>query len=87
MPETIDWPMSSRPRSLQLLVYLFFAVIILIFIGGRTVISYWVDLLWFSSLGFASVFWKTLQPRVGNLRCLRCAHLSDPLRGVPRPPP
>ena len=66
MPETIDWPMSSRPRSLKLLVYLFFAVIILIFIGGRTVISYWVDLLWFSSLGFASVFWKTFNLEWGT---------------------
>ena len=30
-----------------------------ILIGGRTAISYWVDLLWFRSLGYASVFWKT----------------------------
>ena len=29
------------------------------FFAGRTAISYWVDLLWFSSLGYASVFWKT----------------------------
>lgn len=27
--------------------------------GSRTVVSYWVDLLWFQSLGYAEIFWKT----------------------------
>ncbi len=44
---------------MRLVVYLFLAVVILIFIGGRTAVSYWVDLQWFRSLGYASVFWKT----------------------------
>jgi len=51
--------MSGKPRRQSFAVYLFLAVIILIFVGGRTAISYWVDLLWFSSLGYASVFWKS----------------------------
>jgi uncharacterized membrane protein (UPF0182 family) len=59
MPETINWPMRSKPGRTRLLVYLFLAAVILILIGGRTAISYWVDLLWFRSLGYASVFWKT----------------------------
>jgi uncharacterized membrane protein (UPF0182 family) len=59
MPETIDWPMHSKPRRPRLLVYLLLAAVILIFIGGRAAISYWVDLLWFRSLGYSSVFWKT----------------------------
>jgi hypothetical protein len=59
MPETINWPMRSKPRSPRLAIYLFLAAILLIFIGGRTAITYWVDLLWFQSLGFAEVFWKT----------------------------
>jgi uncharacterized protein len=58
MPETIDWPMHSRPRRLRLVIYLLLAIIVLIFISGRTAISYWVDLLWFSSLGYANIFWK-----------------------------
>jgi hypothetical protein len=66
MPETIDWPTSSRPRSLKFLIYLLFAIVILIFISARTAISYWVDLLWFSSLGFASVFWKTFSLEWGT---------------------
>ncbi len=59
MPETIDWPMRGKRRSSRWVLYLLIAAVLLIFIGGRTAISYWVDLLWFGSLGFASVFWKT----------------------------
>ncbi len=59
MPETIDWPMRGKPRSPRLAIYLLVAIVILIFVGGRTAVSYWVDLLWFGSLGYASVFWKS----------------------------
>ncbi|MGA9060195.1 MAG: UPF0182 family protein [Terracidiphilus sp.] len=60
MPDTIDWPMRNKSRRPRLAIYLLLAAILLIFIGGRTAISYWVDLLWFRSLGYASVFWKSL---------------------------
>jgi uncharacterized membrane protein (UPF0182 family) len=59
MPETIDWPPQPKPWRLRLAVYLPIALIVLVIIGGRAAISYWVDLLWFDSLGFAPVFWKT----------------------------
>ena len=59
MPETIDWPMQSKRPRPRLVVYLLLAFVLLIFIGGRTAISYWVDLLWFRSLGYAGVFWKS----------------------------
>jgi len=59
MPETINWPMHSRPRRLRYVFYLLLAIVALIFISARTAISYWVDLLWFGSLGFREVFWKT----------------------------
>src|SRR6202167_2560392 len=59
MPETIDWPAHGKTQRPRLALYLFLAVVILIFVGSRTAISYWVDLLWFRSLGFASVFWKS----------------------------
>src|SRR5580692_6356439 len=59
MPETIDWPAHGKTQRPRLAVYLFLAVVILIFVGSRTAISYWVDLLWFRSLGYASVFWKS----------------------------
>jgi uncharacterized protein len=59
MPETIDWPQRGKSRGLGLAVYLILALFVLIFIGGRAAISYWVDLLWFRSLGYAEVFWKS----------------------------
>ncbi len=59
MPETIDWPPRGKRQSPRLVIYLLLAVVILIFVGGRTAVSYWVDLLWFGSLGYASVFWKS----------------------------
>jgi uncharacterized membrane protein (UPF0182 family) len=34
-------------------------VVAVIFFGSRTALSYWVDLLWFRSLGYGEVFWKT----------------------------
>ena len=36
------------------------AVVVAIFLGASTVLSYYVDSLWFGSLGFGSVFWKSL---------------------------
>jgi uncharacterized membrane protein (UPF0182 family) len=60
MPETIEWPMHEKPsrprRRGFLLLLITFAVILL---GSRTAISYWVDLLWFRSLGYGDVFWRT----------------------------
>jgi uncharacterized membrane protein (UPF0182 family) len=69
MPETIDWPLPtepsrpSRPHSRKLL-YLIVLVALVIF-GGRVALSYWVDLLWFQSLGFTDVFWKTRELQWG----------------------
>ena len=51
--------MGGKRQRPRLVIYLLLAVVILIFIGSRTAISYWVDLLWFRSLGYTSVFWKS----------------------------
>ena len=59
MPETIDWPPQPKPRRRNLAIYLPIALVVLVIIGGRAAISYWVDLLWFDSLGYVPVFWKT----------------------------
>ncbi|HEX8925742.1 MAG TPA: UPF0182 family protein, partial [Terriglobales bacterium] len=59
MPETIEWPMhggSQRPRRRGIVLLLVFLLFILF--GSRSAIAYWVDLLWFSSLGYGEVFWK-----------------------------
>ena len=40
-------------------MFFLIAVVAVILLFGRTAISYWVDLLWFRSLGYGEVFWKT----------------------------
>src|ERR1700675_1560461 len=50
---------QTRPRGRRLLL-LIFAVLAVIFFSSRTVLSYYVDALWFGSLGYAEVFRKTI---------------------------
>jgi uncharacterized membrane protein (UPF0182 family) len=60
MREQIDWPIKKQPRRngrIQLAVLFGFVAVILF--GGRSAVSNWVDLLWFTSLGYQEVFWKT----------------------------
>jgi hypothetical protein len=58
MPNTINWPRSRSPRRGRFLLFIvFFAVIVF---GGRAALSYYVDVLWFRSLGYGEVFWKSL---------------------------
>src|SRR5437879_10069731 len=58
MAETIDWPgrRPSRRRGRLLLL----AVLAALLLSGGTALSYYVDALWFESLGVSDVFWKTL---------------------------
>src|SRR5471032_130635 len=59
MAEPIDWPpRCSSPRRRGRLVLL--ALVIAIFVSASTTLSYYVDALWFTSLGYAGVFWTTL---------------------------
>jgi uncharacterized membrane protein (UPF0182 family) len=59
MPETINWPklQSPRRRSRRGLLILI-AIVAVLVLSARTALSYWVDLLWFKSLGYGDVFWK-----------------------------
>jgi uncharacterized membrane protein (UPF0182 family) len=93
MPESIDWPPKHpkrSPRRRRLLLIL--AVLAAIFFGGRTALSYYVDALWFGSLGYGGVFWKTLSLQwgifafftaatflilFGSFLALKRAHLPD----------
>ena len=55
----VDWPTPPRrPRRRGLLFLL--AVAAAIIFGGGTTLSYYVEALWFESLGYSAVFWKTL---------------------------
>jgi uncharacterized protein len=70
MPEPVNWPPIRRPMHTsrppedsvpgRRWLWLIFAVFALVFLGGRTWLSYYVDALWFSSLHYEGVFWKTL---------------------------
>src|ERR1700677_5064407 len=66
MPESIDWPptRTARPRSRRR-IYLTLAILAVIFFGGRAVLSNCVDVLWFRSLSYGDVFWKTLSLQWG----------------------
>src|SRR5581483_3048417 len=68
MPDPVHWPRSHTPtppsdrhsrHSRWFLIAL--VIIIAILFGGRTWLSYYVDSLWFGSLGYGDVFWKTLR--------------------------
>lgn len=59
---------SSRdprnPRGIRKLIFLI-AVMGGILIACREALSYWVDLLWFRSLGYGDVFWTTWRLHLG----------------------
>src|SRR5437867_1940570 len=91
MPESIDWPRMHPPRRRRRFL-LILAVLGVILFGGRTALSYYIDVLWFESLGYGEVFWKTLGLQwgiftafaaatflilYGSFLALKRAHLPD----------
>src|SRR6202795_974776 len=58
MTEAIHLRLRQRPRRRAFLFV--FAVLAVIFFSSRTVLSYYVDALWFGSLGYAEVFRKII---------------------------
>jgi uncharacterized membrane protein (UPF0182 family) len=93
MLESIDWPPphQARPRRRRRFL-LILAVLAAIVFGGRTALSYYVDVLWFRSLGYGDVFWKILALQwgiftafagatflilYGSFLALKRAHLPD----------
>jgi uncharacterized protein len=52
--------LPARRRARGGLWLLLFAVLAAIVFGGGTALSYYVEALWFGSLGFAAVFWRTV---------------------------
>src|ERR1700720_2319648 len=92
MPESIDWPKTHSPRRRRGFLLLILVVLAVIFFGGRTALSYYVDVLWFGSLGYRDVLWKTLSLQwgvfvafaaatflilYGSFLALKRAHLPD----------
>src|SRR5271168_1890175 len=93
MPESIvDWLPRQPPRRRRRFLFIILAVVAAIVFGGRTALSYYVDVLWFGSLGYGDVFWKTLGLQwgifaafaaatflilYGSFLALKRAHLPD----------
>jgi uncharacterized protein len=57
--EPIDWPPRRAAPRRRGRLFLILVAIVLLF-SASTTLSYYVDALWFSSLGYADVFWRTL---------------------------
>jgi uncharacterized membrane protein (UPF0182 family) len=57
----VDWPPPRRPRRQGRLIVL--ALLATLFLVGATALSYYVEALWFDSLGFGDVFWTNLRLR------------------------
>jgi uncharacterized protein len=60
MQEFVELPRMHSPRRRSRFFLLILATLAVIVLGGRTALSYYVDVLWFESLGYGDVFWKTL---------------------------
>jgi uncharacterized protein len=58
MPEIVDW--QRPPRRHRGLFFLALAILAVVIFTSRTALSYYVDSLWFRSLGYGDVFRKTL---------------------------
>ncbi len=94
MPQSIDWPPprlpgGTRPRRR---FFIILAIVVGLFFIFRAALSYYVDLLWFGSLSYADVFWKTLSLQseifaafaaatllvlYGTFLALKRSHLAD----------
>src|SRR6267378_6878509 len=72
MAESIDWPRMHPPGRRRRFFLLILAVVALVF-GGRAALSYYVDMLWFESLGYRDVFWKALGLQCGIFTALAVA--------------
>jgi len=66
LPVTID-PLEDRrrPRGLRKFLLFVLALGALLF-AAQSALSYWVDLLWFRSLGYEAVFWTTWRLQWGT---------------------
>ena len=92
MPESIDWPRMNPLKRRRRRFLLIIAVLAGIFVCSWTSLSYYVDVLWFGSLGYEDVFWKTVRLQsgiftvfavatflilYGSFLALKRAHLPD----------
>src|SRR6185437_15714004 len=92
MPASIDWPPTSAGRNRRRFFLLILLIAIIFLWGGRSAVAYYIDSLWFASLGYVGVFFTTLRVQwgifvvfatatwlilYGWFSALKRAHLSD----------
>jgi len=58
MSDIVDW--QQPPRRHRRLFFLVLAIVAIVIFSSRTALSYYIDGLWFGSLGYGDVFRKTL---------------------------
>src|SRR5216683_6710177 len=58
MPDIVDW--QQPPRRHHRLFFFVLAILAVVFFSSRTALSYYVDALWFGSLGYGDVFRRTI---------------------------
>ena len=80
--DTIRFPRPQPRRGRFGLLLLVVAAGFFLF-GGGAVLSYYVEALWFASLGYGDVFWKTLQLRSGLFVAVGGDHVRRVVRGLP----
>src|SRR5216684_2064515 len=73
MQDFVELPRMHSPRRRSGFFLLMLAVLAVIVLGGRAALTYYVDVLWFESLGYGDVFWKTLGLQWGILATFAAA--------------
>jgi uncharacterized membrane protein (UPF0182 family) len=58
--EAINWPPRNPSSPRRRFFFLFVALFLFVLFCGRTAISYYVNSLWYESLGYGEVFFKSL---------------------------
>ncbi len=74
MSQSIEWPpprqaLPGRRRRF----FLILLALAIVFFSTRAALSYYVDVLWFKSLGYEHVFWKTLNLQWGVFAAVTAA--------------
>src|ERR1044072_5067932 len=91
MADTIDWPPPRRPSRGRGPPFALLVARLLLLSAG-TALSYYVDALWFESLGVGDVFWRTLNIQAGIFSGFTIATFvvlygGPPPAAAPRPGP
>ena len=95
LPDFIESPQHRSSAGGRRKIIFLAALVLGVFVLGRIGLSYWVDLLWFRSLGYGDVFWKSVGLQIaafvvftgttflilyGAFSAIRRSHEADLLR-------